>query len=472
MQYDFVLNEKQKHQNSNQSQLDNKLYGKDKSPNQLKSYVIILRNFFLLFSGPLITLVGLNNYAYSKAAQYPESYPEALLNYIDDWNNKDAGTEPRPNTYVEINQLAFYDNIRLVRSQILNDATKVMIVVKSDAYGHGLKMLGNVAEMAGVDYFGITENSSLKIMNEMALNVPIVRLRLASNDELLMVHSNRDEYGDIEEMVGNLQMAQVLSKLGAEQNRKIKIHLNLNTGGMSRNGFDMNTPKIRDQLLSLLKLENIKIAGIMTHFPNADATNLDKARTSLANFKKRANWIIEKGNLNSQKTLLHVANTSATLRLPEAHLDMVRIGSLVFGEKLEKEAPDALQQIMSVYTKIGQINFYPKGSTVGYGSNYILERDSYLANLPIGKVNGIPPDLVEVLIGGKRYPMVGNMSMNTTMIDVTDGRNEIASGDEVVIFGKQGQDEIRVEDHWLSSISDVHSFIGKLNHDVRYSKAI
>ena len=106
-----------------------------------------------------------------------------------------------------------------------------------------------------------------------------------------------------------------------------------------------------------------------------------------------------------------------------------------------------------------------------YGSNYTLQRDSYLANIPIGKVNGIPRDLVEVLIGGKRYSTVGNMSMNTTMVDITDGREEITSGDEVVIFGKQNHDELRVEDHWLPTISDVHTFIGQLNHNARFPKA-
>lgn len=446
------------------------MYKKNKNPNQLKSYGVRLRNFFILFSGPLITLVGLHNYAYSQDLSISMSYPKILLNHVDEWNKIDADTAPRPSTYIEIDQLAFYDNIRLVRSQILNDQTKMMVVLKSDAYGHGLEMLANVAEMAGVDYFGITENKSLKIMHEMELNTPVVRLRLASNDELSAVHSNRAEYGDIEEMVGNLQMAQFLSKIGAKQNRDIKIHLNLNTGGMSRNGFDMNTPKIREQLLSLLMLENIQVVGIMTHFPNADAVDFKRMKTSLTNFKTRAQWIIEKGNLNRKEVLLHVANTSATLRLPDAHLDMVRVGSLVFGEKLEKEAPDALQQIMSVHSKVGQVNFYPKGSTVGYGSNYVLTRDSYLANIPIGKVNGIPRDLIEVLIDGNRYPMVGSMSMNTTMIDVTDGWPEIKSGDDVVIFGKQGQDELRVEDHWLSTISDIHSFLGRLNNDVRYSK--
>lgn len=433
---------------------------------------IKVRNFFLFFAALLIATDGVNDPSYAQANVAAESYPQPLLNHIADWNNKQTSPAQRPDTYIEIDQRAFYDNIRLVKNELLDDKTKLMVVIKSDGYGHGLKMLGNVAEMAGTDYFGITENHSLKTMKEMNLSSPIVRLRLASNKELMTAHSNPDVYAEVEEMVGNLEMAQLLSKLGAEQGRTIKFHLNLNAGGMSRNGFDMSVAEIRNQLRSLSSLKNIEVVGIMTHFPNADATELDETRAALATFEEQATWIIENANLNRDDILLHVANTSTTLRLPEAHLDMVRVGSLVLGEKLEKEAPEALKQLMSVYTKVGQINFYPKGSSVGYGSNYTLQRDSYLANLPIGKVNGIPRDLVEVLIGGKRYPMVGNMSMNTTMIDITDGRKKIASGDQVVIFGKQGQDEIRVEDHWLSTISDVHSFIGQLNHDVRYSKAL
>lgn len=455
-----------------ENQLVTKLQTIINSQNYLTLYALKLFNFCLFVPGLLVALEGAYNNAYSQVVTSTEAYPDALISHIDGWNGEQDVIEPRPNTYIEIDQLAFYNNIRLVRSKLLKETTKMMVVVKSDAYGHGLKMLARVAELAGADSFGITENPSLKILNKMALNIPIVRLRLASNDELLTVHSNHNEYGNIEEMVGNIQMAELLSKIGGENNRIIKVHLNLNAGGMSRNGFSMNADNIRDQLLSLLMLNNIEIVGIMTHFPNADAANLDKTRTSLENFKARANWIIEKGNLDRDNILLHVANTSATLRLPEAHLDMVRIGSLVLGEKLEKEAPEELQQIMSVYSKIGQVNYYPKGSSVGYGSNHILGRDSYLANIPIGKINGIPSDLREVLIDGKRYPMVGNMSMNTTMIDVTDGRKTIHSGDEVVVFGRQGTDEINLEEHWLSSISDIHSYIGQLNHNARYSKSI
>ncbi|MBT5072487.1 MAG: alanine racemase [Kordiimonadaceae bacterium] len=431
--------------------------------------IIKLRTFFLFLTALLIAVGGLIEPSFSQGNVTTGRYPEPLINHIADWNNKQIAVKQRPDTYIEINQRAFYDNIRLVKNELLNDKTKLMVVIKSDAYGHGLQLLGNVAEMAGADYFGITENHSLKIMHEMKLSRPIVRLRLASNNELIKAHSNQDVYGDVEEMIGTIRMATLLSKLGTEQGHSIKIHLNLNAGGMSRNGFDMSVPEIRNQLLSLSKLKNIQVVGIMTHFPNADAADLDETRSALANFKEQANWIIENANLDRGNILLHVANTSTTLRLAEAHLDMVRVGSLVFGEKLEKEAPEALEQLMSVYSKVGQIIFYPKGSSVGYGSNYTLERDSYLANIPIGKVNGIPRDLVDVLIGGKRYPMVGNMSMNTTMVDITDGGKNISSGDEVVIFGKQGKDEIRVEDHWLSIISDVHSFIGKLNQNARYS---
>ncbi|NOX70713.1 MAG: alanine racemase [Gammaproteobacteria bacterium] len=437
----------------------------------MKSQVTKLRSFFLILIAPLIAMAGVSDPSSSQVNWAAGDYSESLLNHIADWNKKQTAIKQRPDTYIEISQRAFYDNIRLVKTELLSDTTKLMVVVKSDAYGHGLEMLGNVAEMAGADYFGITENHSLKIMNEMNLSIPIVRLRLASNSELLAVHSRPDVYGEVEEMVGNMQMARLLSKLGAEQGRIIRIHLNLNSGGMSRNGFDMSVPEIRKQILSLLKLKNLQVAGIMTHFPNADAIDIDETRSALAVFEEQANWIIEHARLNRRDILLHVANTSTTLRLPEAHLDMVRVGSLVFGEKLEKEAPEALQQLMSVYSRVGQINFYPKGSSVGYGSNFTLQRDSYLANIPIGKANGIPRDLVEVLIGGKRYSTVGNMSMNTTMVDITDGRKNIASGDEVVIFGKQNQDELRVEDHWLSTISDVHTFIGQLNHNARFAES-
>jgi len=203
----------------------------------MKPSIIKLRKFLLFFTVLVITVGGVNEPLYSQVNMAVKDYPESLLSHIASWNNKQTAKKKRPDTYIVIDQRAFYNNIRLIKTELLHKRTKLMVVIKSDAYGHGLEMLGNVAVLAEADYLGITENPSLKIMKKMKISIPIMRLRLASNQELLTVHSNPDLYGEVEEMVGNIQMAELLSKIGKEQGRSIKIHLNLNAGGMSRNGF-------------------------------------------------------------------------------------------------------------------------------------------------------------------------------------------------------------------------------------------
>ncbi|MCG8500664.1 MAG: alanine racemase [Firmicutes bacterium] len=371
--------------------------------------------------------------------------------------------------------MAFYDNLQLIKNTILQPESRLMVVLKSDAYGHGLELLGKVAEIAGADYIGITENKEILKLKSQGVNLPVARIRLASNRELTIVHSNPEKFGEVEEMVGNLKMVEHLAAIGKNFDRKIKIHINLNTGGMSRNGFDMDSQETRDELKKLLKLKNIEVVGIMTHFSNADAERIDGTIKALEKFLNEVDWIISEGNLNRNDIILHAANTSATLRLPESHLDMVRVGSLIYGEKTEKESPEELKPVMSVYSRVGQIMYYPKGSTVGYGNTHILERDSYLANIPIGKNNGLPPTTKSALIGGEMFPLVGKMSMNTTMIDITGGYNEIKTGDEVVFIGPQGDMEITGEYVWKSTNTGVwmiHSYIGQLNFEDRYPKKL
>ena len=124
----------------------------------MNSKIIKLRKFFLFFTVLLIAVGGVNDPLYSQVNMAVENYPEPLLNHIADWNKKQTAQKQRPDTYIVIDQRAFYDNIRLVKTELLSRSTKLMVVIKSDAYGHGLELLGNVAEMAGADYFGITEN--------------------------------------------------------------------------------------------------------------------------------------------------------------------------------------------------------------------------------------------------------------------------------------------------------------------------
>lgn len=350
-----------------------------------------------------------------------------------------------------------------------------MVVVKSDAYGNGIENIGKVSEYAGVDYYGITENKEIIKLRSLDINIPIMRIRLASYQELNTVHSNPELFGEVEEMVGNLQMVRYLSEIAANQNRIIKVHINLNSGEMSRNSFDMHLPRTRDSISSLLKLKNINVTGIMTHFANADAEDLDGLRDLLSEFLDDAEWIISEGGLKKEDVILHVAATALALRLPESHLDMVRLGSIIYGEKIVKEFPYGLKPVMSVYSSVGQIMFYPKGSKVGYGSIHQLEQDSYLANIPIGKNNGLPKNITNALIRGQQVSLVGAMSMNTTMIDVTLLAEKIKCGDEVVFIGTQGDQEISAEDIWESTGVDpstMHCNIGQLNYEDRYPKKL
>lgn len=415
----------------------------------------------------------------TKTEAFPDdnykNYPQELITYIRNWSLLHNSAERISETYVEIDQLACYDNIQLIKNRIIKEPCRLMVVVKSDAYGNGIEHIGKVSEYAGVDYYGITENKEIIKLRSLGINIPIMRIRLASYQELKTVHSNPELFGEVEEMVGNLQMAKYLSEIAANQNRIIKVHINLNSGEMSRNSFDMHIPQTRDSISSLLKLENINVTGIMTHFANADAEDLEGLRNLLSEFLDAAEWIVNEGALKKEDVIFHAAATALALRLPESHLDMVRLGSVIYGEKIVKESPYELKPVMSLYSSVGQIMFYPKGSKVGYGSIHQLEQDSYLANIPIGKNNGLPKNIKNALITGQQVPLVGAMSMNTTMIDVTHLSDKIKCGDEVVFIGTQGDQEISAEDIWESTGVDqstMHCNIGQLNYENRYPKKL
>jgi len=243
----------------------------------------------------------------------------------------------------------------------------------------------------------------------------------------------------LDELVGNLAVARALDALAARQGRPISIHLGLNAGGMARNGLDLATEQGKKDALALAALPNIKIVGIMTHFALDSREEILKG---VQTFKAQTDWLIQEAKLKREAILLHTANTAATLEVPESWLDMVRPGRVIYGEV----GPDYPQfsTFMSFKTRVTAVNAYPKGSGVGYDHTRTLERDSLLANIPVGYSDGyrrILSNKASVLINGKRAPMVGTISMNTFMVDVTDIPG-VKAGDEVVLFGKQGDAEI------------------------------
>ena len=205
----------------------------------------------------------------------------------------------------------------------------------------------------------------------------------------------------------------------------------------------------------------------MIHFPEEDA---DAIRKDLARFNEDVNWLVKEAGLKRDRITVHAANSFATLAVPEARLDMVRPGGLLYGDTIPEHTE--YRKTMSFKTRVASINHYPKGSTVGYDRTFTLQRDSQLANLPLGYSDGyrrVFTNKGHVLIRGHRVPVVGKVSMNTTMIDVT-GFPDIQEGDEVVLFGQQAGGEItqaEIEDINGALLADLYTVWGNSNPRIR-----
>lgn len=337
------------------------------------------------------------------------------------------------NAWVEIDTAAFINNINAMKKTV-GEKTKICAIMKADAYGNGISnLIGSVIE-SNLACVGITSNEEAKLVREKGFKGQLMRVRAGTPSEI----ENAVQF-DVEELIGTTQQAEIISKIAEKHNKTVSVHLALNSAGMGRNGLDLSTPKGKKSALELVKTNNIDIVGMMTHFPTED---VDKTRQGLDQFNKDTAWLIKEAKLNRNDITLHAANSYTTLTLPEAHLDMVRPGGALYGD-LPTQFSD-YKRIVAFKTEVASIHHFPAGSTIGYSSTETLERASVLANLPVGYSDGYPRSLSSkgfVLINGQRARVVGKASMNTTMVDVTDIQG-IKPGDEVVLFGRQGNEEI------------------------------
>lgn len=345
-------------------------------------------------------------------------------------------TIPTSNAWFEIDAKKFEQNLTNLKLH-LNGKSQICAVLKGDAYGHGLGLLMPSIIKMQIPCVGVTSNSEIALVRKSGYNGRIMRLRAATDDEIFNVASL-----NVEELIGNLEQAQRISKWAKEQNQTIRYSLSLNSGGMNRNGIEMQSPQGKEDAVAITKLPNLKIVGIMTHYAVED---VNYVRTRYKRFQEESSWLIKTARLNRKELTLHTANSFTTLKVPEAHADMVRAGYLLFGW-----APDnaPFNTIMSFKTRVTEVNSYLKGTTVGYDQTFELKRDSKLANLPIGYSDGYPSilgNVGHVLVRGHKVPIVGKVMMNTMMVDVTD-YPDILAGDEVVLLGEQKGSEIKISE--------------------------
>ena len=386
---------------------------------------------------------------------YPNArYPDQALPGASYPNMSD----PQKHIEVTVSRGDFAHNIRWLREQL--SPSKLCVVMKSDAYGHGLDALIDTAVEAGADYLGICTNDEAARIRRSYPEHPVMRLRAALSDELL----ESAQTLHIEEIVGSLELADFLARLGRRRGRDLPVHLKLDTG-MGRTGFLCDE---LDTIRRVCATAGLRVRGIMTHLPAADAADLAITRRQLEEFRK---MVVRLADDLPADVLMHSHNSAASIRLPELRRDMVRIGAACYGVRTSTNFanPAALRRVMSIRTRVMELRRVPAGHTIGYGSMFRTERPSRIATLPVGFGEGYPRALFNkgvVLIKGQRCPVVGRVSLNVTTVDVTDTEGDLRWDDEAVLVGSQGDETITFEelaDLFNSVHTEINLMVGRFN---------
>jgi alanine racemase len=352
----------------------------------------------------------------------------------------------RRNGWIEVDAAAFEANIATLRGLVA--PSRICAVMKADAYGNGIALLIPSVIKAGIGDVAITSNDEARVARQLGYKGRLYRIRLAAPDEM------EDALGlGVVEIIGNPESAARLEAMWLKRRPRFPrpVHLALNAGGMSRNGVELSTGYGKADARALLALKGLRIAGAMTHYPSEEAPDI---LGQLARYKDDLAWLAGEG-LKTEGLIRHTANTFAALTQPDTRLDMVRVGGALYGDPGTVKT-SAFILVPTIKSRVAAVNHYPAGQTVAYDRTFRLERESWLANVPIGYSDGVrrgfshanrpefpaeAKNRTEVLIRGRRAPVVGKVTMNTLMVDVTEHR-DLQLGDEVVLFGAQGTDRI------------------------------
>lgn len=349
---------------------------------------------------------------------------------------KNGVTHPRYRpTWAEIDLGAIAYNYKQVKRGIGRD-TKVMAVVKANAYGHGTVEVSKVLEDLGVHYLGVATMDEAVRLRDHGINAPILVLGSVLPEEIKAAIER-----DVTLTLASDELLYAIRKI-CGVHHKIKVHIKVDTG-MGRIGV------WHEEALNFIKNlgqdKGIVIEGIYTHFSSAGRDDFF-THYQIESFEK----LLEKlDGFDIRIPLRHSANSTATVDFKRSHLNLVRPGLIIYGMYPKYNFPKLikLKPAMSFKTKIVYIKDTPPGRSISYGRTYITEKHTRIATLPVGYADGYCRGLSNkgyVLVRGKKAPVIGKVTMDQTMIDVGHIRRA-KIGDEVVLIGRQGMEEIRTE---------------------------
>lgn len=349
----------------------------------------------------------------------------------------------------DINLDAIYKNIINIK-EIINPSTKIMVVVKAGAYGHGAVPVAKAIESI-VDGYGIATVEEGMELRQAGISKNILILGYTSPMQIKdIVEFN------ITPTIFDFDTASGLSLEAIKQEKEVPIHIKIDTG-MSRLGFPCKK-NIIEEIIKISKLDGIKIEGIFSHFACADEVNKDSTYKQLEIFLQIVS-LLEKEDIYIP--IKHISNSAGIIDIPEGNLDLVRCGIATYGLYPSRDVNHQdveLIPAMTLKTHISFVKEVEQGVGVSYGSTYITNKKTKIATIPVGYGDGYPRKLssrARVLIRGQSVPIIGRICMDQFMVDVSN-LEEVKEGDTVTLVGRDQDECITVEE--LAGLSETINY--------------
>ncbi|PIQ82309.1 MAG: alanine racemase [Candidatus Omnitrophica bacterium CG11_big_fil_rev_8_21_14_0_20_64_10] len=350
-----------------------------------------------------------------------------------------GAAEPDPPVWIEVDLQAIQRNFRRVRS-FVPASVRILSVVKANAYGHGLVPVAQALEGAGADFLGVASVAEGVLLRQAGLRSAILVLGNPLPEEAGLILDS-----DLTQAIGDWDCARALSAAAQAAGREVSVHLKVDTG-MGRYGVWHEEAL---ELASRIRaLPGVRLGGVFTHFAKA-GTSVEASRAQLNHFEA----LLARFRAAGVSTgLTHAANSVGTLRFPEAHLNLVRPGLLMYGASPIRAGEDGplpeLEGALTLKSRVHFLKTIPVGRTVSYGGTFKAQRPTVVATIPVGYAHGYSRALsnrARLLIGGHSAPVIGLVTMEDLMCDVTDIPG-VRVGAEAVLIGRQGSRRIKAEE--------------------------
>lgn len=362
-------------------------------------------------------------------------------------------------TWAEIDLDALDHNYRQVR-QAANPNAQICCVVKADGYGHGAVRVARELQELGAGWFAVSNLEEALQLRRSGIHRPILVLGFTPADQAEALARE-----DISQCLYSTEYARELSRYAQEAGVQVKVHGKIDTG-MSRLGFYYQDISRDEDAVEAVKaactLPGLVPEGLFSHFAVSDEGRDGDAFTmrQFGCFKEMSEALIREGLVFPVR---HCANSAAVFDYPLSHLDMVRAGVVLYGlyPSARLRAEPELKPVLSLRSVVSHVKTVLPGTTISYGRDFTAQQEMRVATVPVGYADGYPGALAaggaQVLISGRRCPVLGRVCMDQLMADVT-GLENVSMGDRVTLIGRDGEEEI--------SAGEIAAWEGTINYEV------